>query len=459
MRRFAVRPIPATLITQFASYRDKGGTFSATCRAVVDPEGTQKDIADCDWDIKFCDLATRSTDEFTEPETLGLLHFTNAPSGGDPNSDPYASLLIWLPKEHIERLVLDFKLPSSIQASSSGGEHEEQSNESGWVAKLDYLEFNFGIRARQWEPLRGIYSRVYEAATLDRARKGEYASLLRELLQCIRRYHIQEGTSADDRRNDLGEAVDLLNGIHDEANPFIKYKNDQNALTFYRNKLSKYQQDKDQSGWLWTPRDLRSAMRGGEADPAYWACSIESSADDYLTKPWATCAKLEKLIVDCLVYQYGLEVATGLRLGAQGRYLPTLRLLTHRGLIHSVDKSTSRGLVTGAMVGFVASIAVGIGAGYAVNWWAGIFAWQLLSGVNAIAFELHKKRRQPELSATSESVTEEMIGAYNLLKNRYLSPRVLRERFMRLANQGFDWPHGVLEIIGRAESRNPDNWE
>jgi hypothetical protein len=303
--------------------------------------------------------------------------------------------------------------------------------------------------------------------------RGEKASLADELLYCIQDWSLQKGIRNDELNyeleSELREAVKLVEGMHTTMNPFFRLGDNKTALEDDRSTLNKFEKDEDQTAWVWRSRNLRKAMLGGENDDQYWRCNlseVSSYASDYLSKPWATCAPLEKVLLDCLVYQYGLDIAEHSQYFLRDSVVHSDagRWLT-KHCLSRVTANKPVSVAVRAIVGLILSIPVGFGAWHAVGWWAGVFVFDVLICAFGVSSYLSMKMntqegKAPSLDLVIKGVIEEVSSAYELIQRPAISPRYLRERFAHLAaNEGIDWPAGVLEIIEHAERRNPERWE
>jgi len=468
MTRLYIRSNASTLKVKWTAEDYIAFPLTAECRGVI--VGADDEVlVGVDCIVAFSDCADKMHLEemFGAPGVRGMVSYKRVKSS-DHNED-VGEVYIWLfmSSEELAKLRSTRVPPSSITVNSSNlppeckGVLELDENRS---LALTGFEFVFGEDFTPAGVFRAPALRAYEKSIGEM--KGEKGELAYELILSIQAWSVEKQICAADLEEEIKAGLKLVDDMHEAMNPFCHFARDEKALEYYRRKLGDFERDRNQKEWIWRPRNLRSAIMGGENDGEYWppADDVSGLVAEYLQKPWATCARLEKLLLDCLIYNYGLEIDKDVKLLQRGLVRrSTQRWIARRGLSNRAAKKappSTAGLLIGEIISLALALAAGYGAWRAVGWWAGLFVFELMSlaaGSSSGVLHMRALKEQDVKARIFETVLEDVMSAYELQRN-VNSPRALRERFRHLANEGIDWPLGVMELIEHAEGRNAYRW-
>lgn len=470
MTQLSIHPITSTIKAKWTAEDYIAFPLTAEFRGVI-VGATDAMLIGADCVVQLSDRSDRESAEhfekvFAASGIRGLVSYErgSGSDGNEPAEEVYIHLFV--PSEELARLTSTRKAPPSIRVNSlrlppdctgvleRGGER---------ILALTGFEFVLGEDFTPKGFFRAPVLRAYEKSIGEM--KGEKRGLAYELMLSIQAWSVEKEICAADLEEEVKAGLKLVDDMHEAMNPFCHFAGAERALEYYRKKLSNFEKDRNQMDWIWRPRNLRSAIMGGENDDEYWppGNDVSGLVAEYLRKPWATCASLERLLLDFLIYNYGLEIHKDVKSLQRGLVRCPQRWIARRGLSYRAAKKappSTAGLLIGGIISLALAVAAGYGAWRTVGWWAGLFVYELTSmatGSSLWGLHVSALKEQDAKSRICETVLEDVMSAYELQRN-VNSPLALGERFRHLANEGIDWPLGVMELIEHAERRNAYRW-
>jgi hypothetical protein len=281
----------------------------------------------------------------------------------------------------------------------------------------------------------------------------------RKILDTITEIASNHSSDGEEFLSKMRDAIYFVDLMQDTLNPLTSDNLHPSFVKDWKKLLPDYYKSKDPYSWIWFHRNPTLAFLDGKKSDNYWPINRENLAEvcrEYISKPWLHCAKIDRILIDAMVYNetlgFGEQIKPAL--------LKTGFVDARRFALNNHPSFNKRQLKKMLMNGFrslafiISSALVGLGAAESHGWWAGLFVgfgfWALI--------RIHyfvEINDQSSIVDRSAELLFEMQASSEMVAHYYITPTYLKERLCMTANKGSVWPVEIFPILEMAIARSP----